>query len=228
MDAQTVRDYVRRGNILMQDTLKGNESWEKAIVQYKKALELDSTSSIANYNLGVALCMNGENEAAVKRFLAAEKYEKDKQRQSDIYHNLGVLMQANKKYKEAVEFYKSSLRNDPSNDETRYNYVLALWQLKKQQEQEDKDKDDKDDKDKEKDEKKDEKKEQEDKQKNEDKQQKKENQQQQEQQQQPQQQIPKETAERLLKAAMRNEKETQEKIQRRQQETPKRRLQKQW
>jgi Ca-activated chloride channel family protein len=38
----------------------------------------------------------------------------------------------------------------------------------------------------------------------------------------------KENAERLLQAAMRNEKETQEKIQRQQQDAPRRRLQKQW
>ena len=38
----------------------------------------------------------------------------------------------------------------------------------------------------------------------------------------------KENAERILQAAMRNEKETQEKIQRQQQDTPRRRLLKQW
>ena len=51
---------------------------------------------------------------------------------------------------------------------------------------------------------------------------------QQQNQQQDKSEMSKENAERLLQAAMRNEKETQEKIQRQQQEAPRRRLQKQW
>lgn len=220
-DAQTMRDYIRRGNRLMLDTLGGSDHSEKAIVQYRKAQEVDSTYAIARYNMGNALVRQGKPQDAMKEYLAASKYEKDKQRLSDIYHNMGVLLQASKKYAEAVDYYKESLRNDPSNDETRYNYVLAKWHLKNQQDNQQDGQD----------------KEQLDKQKQEDK--KEQQQQKQEpkkdekqEQQQPQpldkQDMSKETAERLLQAAMRNEKETQEKIQRQQQEVPRRRLQKQW
>ena len=223
-DAQNVRDYVRRGNRLMSDTLGGNDFSEKAIVQYKKAQDIDSTFAITRYNLGNAFLRQNNAQEAMKEYLTASKYEKDKQRLSDIYHNMGVLFQASKKYSEAVECYKESLRNDPSNDETRYNYVLAKWHLKNQQDNQQQQQDNKDEQQKEQ-QKKDEKKEnQQDQQKEEQKQEQK--------QAQPQSQdkaeMSKETAERLLQAAMRNEKETQEKIQRQQQEAPRRRLQKQW
>ena len=132
-DAQNLRDYVRRGNRLMTDTLGGSDFSEKAIVQYRKAQEIDSTYAISRYNLGNALIRQSNPQDAMKEYVAASKYEKDKQRLSDIYHNMGVLLQASKKYAEAVECYKESLRNDPSNDETRYNYVLAKWHLKSQQ-----------------------------------------------------------------------------------------------
>ena len=218
-DAQTMRDYIRRGNRLMLDTLGGSDHSEKAIVQYKKAQEVDSTYAIARYNMGNALVRQGKPQDAMKEYLAASKYEKDKQRLSDIYHNMGVLLQASKKYAEAVDCYKESLRNDPSNDETRYNYVLAKWHLKNQQDNQQDGQD----------------KEQQDKQKQEDKkeqqqQEPKKDEKQEQKQPQPQdkQDMSKETAERLLQAAMRNEKETQEKIQRQQQEAPRRRLQKQW
>lgn len=221
-----MRDYIRRGNRLMSDTLGGSDYSEKAIVQYKKALEMDSTFSIGRYNLGNALIRQGKPQDAMAEYLAAAKYETDRHRLSDIYHNMGVLLQASKKYAEAVECYKESLRNDPSNDETRYNYVLAKWHLKNQQNQ-NQDQDNKDqqqdqqDKDKEKqDQKQDQK---QDKEKEQEKQQ-----QQQQQQEQPKPEMSKENAERLLQAAMRNEKETQEKIQRQQQDAPRRRLQKQW
>lgn len=214
-DAQTMRDYIRRGNRLMLDTLGGSDHSDKAIVQYKKAQEVDSTYAIARYNMGNALVRQGKPQDAMKEYVAASKYEKDKQRLSDIYHNMGVLLQASKKYAEAVDCYKESLRNDPSNDETRYNYVLAKWHLKNQQDNQ------QDGEDKEQEEKKDQ---------QQQNQEPKKDEKQEQQQPQPKdkQDMSKETAERLLQAAMRNEKETQEKIQRQQQEAPRRRLQKQW
>lgn len=220
--AQNMRDYVRRGNRLMLDTLGGSDYSEKAIVQYKKALDMDSTFSISRYNLGNALIRQSKPQEAMTEYLAAAKYETDKNRLSDIYHNMGVLLQSSKKYAEAVECYKESLRNNPSNDETRYNYVLAKWHLKNQQNE------NLDNKDQQQDQQDKEKKEQQQKQ---EKEQEKEKQQQQQSQQQEEQAKPdmsKENAERLLQAAMRNEKETQEKIQRQQQDVPRRRLQKQW
>ena len=218
-DAQTMRDYIRRGNRLMLDTLGGSDHSEKAIVQYRKAQELDSTYAIARYNMGNALVRQGKPQDAMKEYLAASKYEKDKQKLSDIYHNMGVLLQASKKYAEAVDCYKESLRNDPSNNETRYNYVLAKWHLKNQQDQQ------QDGQDQQQDQQQEDKKDQQ-----QQKQEPKKDEKQEQQQPQPKdkQDMSKETAERLLQAAMRNEKETQEKIQRQQQEAPRRRLQKQW
>ena len=201
----------------MLDTLGGSDFSEKAIVQYKKAMEIDSTFSITRYNLGNALIKQGKPQDAMAEYQAAARYEKDKKRLSDIYHNMGVLLQASKEYAHAVECYKESLRNDPSNDETRYNYVLAKWHLKNQQNENQNGEDNKE-----------EKQEQQKQEENKKEEQKKQQEQQEQEQQQNQPEMSKENAERLLQAAMRNEKETQEKIQRQQQDTPRRRLQKQW
>lgn len=225
VQAQTARDYIRRGNRLMLDTLGGNDESEKAIVQYKKAIEMDTTMAIAHYNLGTALIRQNNAQEAMKEFQTAAKFETDKKRLSDIYHNMGVLLHVGQKYAEAIECYKESLRNDPSNHETRYNYILAKWHLKNQQgdggenEQDQKDKEQQQDKQDEK----------QNQQQNQDKKQEEKNQQdQQSQQKEEQPNMSKENAERILQAAMRNEKETQEKIQRQQQDTPRRRLLKQW
>lgn len=213
-DAQTIRDYVRRGNRLMTDTIGGKDLSEKAIIQYKKALEIDSTFSMARYNLGNALLRQSKPQDAMKEYQAAAKYETDKHRLSDIYHNMGVLLQASKKYAEAVECYKESLRNDPSDNETRYNYVLAKWHLKNQNQDQQNGEDQN---------------QQDQKQQEQKKQEKQDKKDEKQQESQPKQdEMSKENAERLLQAAMRNEKETQEKIQRQQQEAPRRRLQKQW
>jgi hypothetical protein len=68
---------------------------------------------------------------------------------------MGNVFMKKKEYKKAVEAYKNALRNNPSDDETRYNYALAKELLNnekppEEQEQDDK-KDQKDQKDKEQD-----------------------------------------------------------------------------
>ena len=62
-----------------------------------------------------------------------KKIEKDKMKLAHIYHNMGVLFQAGKDYAKAVDAYKMSLRNNPADDETRYNLALAQKMLKDQQ-----------------------------------------------------------------------------------------------
>ena len=52
-----------------------------------------------------------------------------------IYHNMGVIFQAGKDYAKAVDAYKMSLRNNPTDHETRYNLALAQKMLKDQQNQ---------------------------------------------------------------------------------------------
>lgn len=53
------------------------------------------------------------------------------QQRSQIYHNLGNISMANKKYEEAIEVYKKALILNPQDDDTRYNLVLAQKQIKK-------------------------------------------------------------------------------------------------
>ena len=52
-----------------------------------------------------------------------------------------------KDYKRAVEAYKNALRNNPNDDETRYNYALAKKMLEDEKNKYEENKDDKDNKD---------------------------------------------------------------------------------
>ena len=210
--AQTDRDYIRRGNRLMRDSV-----YDKAQVEYQKAIEKDNTNPISHFNLGNALLYQNKAEDAVKEYETAARLEKDKTRLAQIYHNMGVVLQSAKQFDKAVACYRNSLRNDPTNDETRYNYALSLFQLKKNQGGQDNQDQQKDDKGQ------DEKKEQEQ------QQQKQEQDKKDEQQQQPQpEQMSRENAEQMLNAAMQDEKATQEKIQKAQQKRQQKQLQKQW
>ena len=195
---KTVRDYLRSGNKLYKDS-----TFVKAEVDYRKALELDPKSTDAMYNLGNALLMQQKAKDAMEQFEAASKVEKDKKKLSQIYHNMGVILQSSKQYPQCIEAYKKALRNNPADDETRYNLALAQKLLKDQQQNQDQNKQQEQKQDKKDDDKQ---------QKNKEQQDQKKKDQQNQQQQQNQNQMSKQNAEQLLKAAMQDEKNVQDKV----------------
>ena len=140
--------------------------------------------------------------------------EKDPKRKAMVYHTIGFICQNHRLYSEAIEAYKESLRNNPSDNETRYNLELCKRlnksnkQKQKQQNKQNKQNNDK---------KKDNKKKQEEK--NKPQQQKSEEQ---------KQKMSKDNAEQLLNAAMQNEQATQRKVKEAQRAGKSKRLEKNW
>ena len=129
---KTARDYLRSGNRLYRDSL-----FVKAEVDYRKALDIEPTSADAMYNLGNSLLMQQKANEAMEQYLDASRIEKDKMKLAKIYHNMGVILQSSKQYPQCIEAYKESLRNNPHDDETRYNLALAQKMLKDQQQNQD-------------------------------------------------------------------------------------------
>ena len=229
---KTERDYLRSGNKLYNDSL-----FIKAEVDYRKALEINPKSTDAMFNLGNSLLMQQKAKEAMEQFESASKVEKDKDKLAQIYHNMGVILQSSKQYPQCIEAYKESLRNNPKDDETRYNLALAQKLLKDQQQNQDQNQDkNQDQKQNQKDDKKDQNKDQQNKDRqdqNKD-QQNKNDQNKDQQQQHPQQQqgkISKEDAERLLEALQNDEKNVQEKVQKQkaqEQKAKKMKIEKDW
>ena len=194
------RDYLRSGNRLYKDSL-----FIKAEIDYRIALDTNPKLTEALYNLGNALMMQQKGNEAIEQYDAASKVETNKMKLSKIYHNMGVLLQASKQYPLCIEAYKKALRNNPDDDETRYNLALAQKMLKnqkqdnnQQQNQENKNQNKEENK-------KDEQ--------NKDKpNQDQKNQDEKESQKQPQNQMSKENALQLLNAVMQDEKEVQDKV----------------
>ena len=213
VQAQSDRQLVRQGN---KQYRAGN--YAEAEVSYRKAVEKNPRNAQALYNLGNALMGQRKDSAAAAQFDNAAKLETNPIRKSQAYHNIGVLLQGQKQYAQAIEAYKESLRNNPDDDETRYNLEVCKRQQKNQQ-QDQQNQDKKNDKDK-----KDQQKDKQDQQKqNQDK-----KDEQQKQQQQQKQQMSRENAEQMLNAAMQEEKQTQERMKKAMQQSQKRRLEKNW
>lgn len=210
--AQSDRDYIRQGNKQFRAG-----KYAEAEVDYRKAIEKNGKNAQAVYNLGNALLAQKKDSAAIEQFQTAAKLETNQKRRSYAYHNIGVICQSHQMFGEAIEAYKEALRNNPLDDETRYNLEVCKHQQKKQQQnqqnqnqqQNNDNKDKKDDKDKNKD-------------------QDKKDQQKQDKQQQQKPQMSKENAEQLLNAAMQEEKNTQQRIKKAQHQKQSRRLQKNW
>ena len=212
--SQTDRDYIRSGNKAFR---KGN--YAQAEVEYKKSLSVNPENMQALYNMGCALMMQKKNTDAVKYFQKSGDKESNKLRKSKSYHNIGVICQASKMYDNAIEAYSEALRNNPSDNETRYN--LALCQkLRKNQDKDKKKNNDKDKKNKNGGNK--DKKEKQDKEK--DKNENNKN----EQKKQDQPQMSKDNAEQLLNAAMQQEQQTQKRLNKARQQQQTRHFEKNW
>ena len=161
---------------------------------------------------------------ALEQYTQAEKCLKadDKLRKEELqrrlaatYHNMGNALYAQQQYDKAVGAYQQSLRNNPKDNDTRYNLVKAMQQLQQQQQQQQQNQNQ------------DNSQQQNDStQQQQQQQQQQQEQQQQQNQQQQEQQMDKETAEQILQALEQDEQETQEKLQR--QQGKKRRVEKEW
>ncbi|EPT33703.1 tetratricopeptide repeat protein [Phocaeicola abscessus] len=190
MSQKSDRNYLRKGNRLYKDS-----TYVKAEVEYRKALEHSPRSTDAMYNLGNALLMQQKTKEAMEQYESVSKMEKDNRKLAQTYHNTGVILQSAKQYAQCIEAYKQALRNDPSDDETRYNLALAQKLLKDQQNQQQNQQNQQQKQDQ-----------------KEDKKDQNQKQQQEQEQLQNKNEMSKENAEQLLKAVMQDEKEVQDKV----------------
>ncbi len=197
---KTVRENLRRGNKQFRDS-----AFEAAETYYRKVVDASPQSMEGHYNLAGSLMFQNKAQESMQELETASKMTEDKDELHKIYHNAGVLLQSAKEYKKAIEAYKESLRNDPKDDETRYNLALCQKLLKDQEQQ----------------------------QQDQQQEQQEQQQQQQQQQQQPQpeqqddEQMSQDNAEQLLRSVMQDEKDVQDKV-KKQQVLKGRQLDKDW
>jgi len=219
-------------------------NFDKAAKFYEDALDKNNNYAYAMYNLGAAYFSQNEFEKASDQFASAALTAEEKDEKSAAYYNLGCSdflsyqeliekAKANPEaakesgdptsvLKESIEAFKNALRNDPSDEDARYNLAYTqkvLDNIPPQNEQngedQDKDQENEDKEDKKEDQEGDQDKENEEKgdqgeqdEKNDGEQEQKD----QEQKPTEQQKMSKEDAQRILEAIDRQEKEIREKM----------------
>ncbi|WP_027076734.1 tetratricopeptide repeat protein [Maribacter antarcticus] len=138
------KNYTWEGNKKLSE-----DNFIAAEADYRVAISESPENAIAPFNLGNAYYNNETYSEAFGRFKEAGVSATAKTEKHNAYHNMGNVFMKRKDYAKAVEAYKEALRNDPTDEETRYNLALAKELLKKDEENKDKNQDNKDEQDKE-------------------------------------------------------------------------------
>lgn len=147
VQAQSKNDrwHIRQGNRMFR-----HGRVDDAATEYLKAIQIDSLNPQAIYNRGRAILQKGISLSSSEQtntqsqvdslftkadslFAAAAQLEVNPIRRAMSYHNIGWIYQKRSQLETAIEAYKEALRNNPNDEETRYNLALCQWQLKKQQ-----------------------------------------------------------------------------------------------
>ena len=116
--AQLSDQYIYKGNAIV------GESFVAAEKNYRIALSEMPSNIKGAYNLGHAYYAAELYDEALARLNAAAK-SGSKVEKHRAYHNIGNALMQRKQCKKAVEAFKNALRNNPSDDESRYNLALA-------------------------------------------------------------------------------------------------------
>ncbi|MEM6514574.1 MAG: tetratricopeptide repeat protein [Bacteroidota bacterium] len=146
--------YVYEANELIE-----SDNFISAEKEYRKAISEQPGSVAGTYNLGSSYYEKGNYDEALYRLQQAAKSASTKEEKHKAFHNMGNILMKNEMCKEAAEAYKNALRNNPNDDETRYNFVVAKKCAEDQQgkdDEEEKNDEDKDEENKDKDKKEDE------------------------------------------------------------------------
>jgi len=142
--SQEERKYIRSGN---KSYLK--KDYNNAEVEYQKAIVADTTSFTANYNLANSYYKQEKYDLAETKYKFLAENSDSKNKRAKVFHNLGnsqmkegekllkesKAQEAMKKMQESINSYKSALRNNPSDNETKFNLSLAKEVLKQMQQQ---------------------------------------------------------------------------------------------
>jgi|WetSurSiteA1Bulk_404760.scaffolds.fasta_scaffold00012_10 Ca-activated chloride channel homolog len=133
VNAQADRKFIRKGNSEFE-----NGKYQQAEIEYRKALEKDAQSFRADFNLGNALYMQKQYDAAATKYASLAEKGNDRQNLNRYYYNLGNALYENRKYSESVDAYKQALRNRPEDLDAKHNLQLAMKMLNEQKQQQDK------------------------------------------------------------------------------------------
>lgn len=137
--AQTDKREVRKGNRSFKDG-----SYTEAEVEYLKAVDKDSLSVAANYNLANTYFRKGEYDNAKAALERAREVAMASPDGAQYFYNLGSVAIAQQDWKTAVEALQLSLLMNPDDLNAKENYIYAKKKLEDQQQNQNQNQDNQD------------------------------------------------------------------------------------
>lgn len=122
-----VVELKQKANNLVYEAnaLVASEDVIAAEMEYRKALSKQSNNVAGAYNLANMYYKKDSFDEALFRLKEAANNAETKSEKHKAFHNIGNILMKNEQCKEAVEAFKNALRNNPKDEETRYNLALA-------------------------------------------------------------------------------------------------------
>ena len=129
------RGWVRKGNRLFE---KGY--FDQSVESYERALQYDSTSFEAKYDLASALYKNKRYDKAESTLMALlSDTTRTELERGEVAYNLGNTQFEQQKYQEALSSYRFAMRCNPDDEDAKHNYFLTKLMLKQQEQQQNQD-----------------------------------------------------------------------------------------
>lgn len=134
VSAQSEKKYIREGNKLYEEGKYGD-----AENSYRKATNIKGNSFAAAYNTANSLYKQGKFTDAAAMYDSLAHWKINSDLKSKLYYNIGNSKVGAKKYEEAIEAYKTSLRINPKDQDAKYNLAYAYKMVKNHQSNDDQD-----------------------------------------------------------------------------------------
>ncbi len=128
--AQEERKIIRQGNKNFKE-----KNFDHALLNYKKATEINPDLLELNNNIGIANYRSDNFNDAASSFDVYLKNITDNKQKAEAFYNLGNSYLQAKEYDKSIQSYKNALRLDPTHDKSRYNMAVATKIQQQQQNQ---------------------------------------------------------------------------------------------
>jgi tetratricopeptide (TPR) repeat protein len=115
---QNAAAYEARGSQALEA-----KQWAEAVSQLSKAVELAPDNAFTRLNLGTALYMRGDSDAALAQYREAVRLSPSFAQAS---FTMGVLLESRGQDREAIAAFSSAVMNDPANLDAQFSLANAL------------------------------------------------------------------------------------------------------
>ncbi len=115
-----------------------NHDYEKSYKQYRSAQKIAPKQIDLSDEMGHAAYKAGKYQDAEKIFAKSSSNKGNPAQKGNVHRQIGDAKMQQRKYDEAAESYKESLRNNPKDSKSRYNLTQALKKAKEQKQQQQK------------------------------------------------------------------------------------------